>query len=233
MSALSLEEVKKLLEDMSPEEIRENKSDQLDAESLALLDREEKALGEADRYLARFGKRIEEIIPPVPKVSLPADFSSKVSRPEPHSANEHPPWWQRRVSISYKMLGLTAGLVLGVVPVSFFLWSEGMFGQPDEDRILRITRTSPEYDIDLKPHDDKLFEALLDRGIALLELGDRGGDEQFYREALFDLKRALELKETDTRVLEYLVTIYGKLDEPRKADVYSKKLDALIEKDQN
>ncbi|MDJ0837915.1 MAG: tetratricopeptide repeat protein [Acidobacteriota bacterium] len=205
-------EIERMLEQKTPEQILDEERERLSFQDREKLEEQREALLETDHLLTQLGEKFREDMPPVPDLGLPPDFN----------AADELPWRQRRVSFSAGTLALAATLLLTLTALFTVPWST----EPETDSILRNTRSADET-VDLKPYNDRLFEALLERGIFLLELGDKTGKPAYYREALYELKSAEEFGPNHPRVLEHLAKTYERLGESRKARDYLEKLTAV------
>ena len=167
MTALSSKEIEHLLLGQSPAEIRHTHLDRLDARGLALLEREDEDLGEIDQHLKGMGAGFRASVPPMPKARLPEHFSV--------GPGPRPAWWKQRTAIPNLIFPLAAALCLGFVGLAFFGGSPAR-----NDSILTNTREAT-LDPRIKVYDGQLFDALRNRSVFLLELGDKSGDPAFYR----------------------------------------------------
>ena len=224
----------------------------MDDKGRALLAEQERELAEADAFGDDWVRRFRSSLPPVPELKLPEDDSA-VTRPagldRPERDDDFTPvgsddkdsirengisWWRKPASVSNGLVSAAAVLLVGFMTL-FFLAYRGYLNSPgttisDKDIPRRIRHyTDPAGE--LGPLNDALYEDLLQRGIYFMKRGEKeDNNREILMEALYDLLRARDLKETP-RVLQFLALTYEALGDNRKAKEILEKKKALEEKD--
>ncbi len=213
MNKLSLKEIKIMLEDRPPEEILEKEAPRLSEESLKYLENEAEMLDEVDALMAGYGESFRENLPPAPPIMLPDDEPMR-----------HIHWLRRKTPVSNGWMCLAAALlILGVLEIV------GQF-QPLEaplpEHPLLLDDGSRSANIDLEgivPLNEDLFNGHLARGVHLMDMAGKMGDESLYKLALPDFLWAYDLKPNNKRVLQYLARLYEQLGDPESAEAYLEK----------
>ncbi|MDJ0841632.1 MAG: hypothetical protein QNK37_34310 [Acidobacteriota bacterium] len=235
---LTTGELEILLENWTPHELREREAARLDAEGTAFLARFEKELNEVKRGLLQSGETFREELPPMPRVQLPVEFSSfAATMPQAKLADDfstyhHMAWWRRPQRISNGMLALVATLFLilgGAALHQVLILREEIdqFRHPDEKPVFHHDRSAVRDKARTQGHYDDLFEASMDGGNALFEVGRISSRREVYEDALHEFLKAHKLKPLDTRALRALARTYEKLGMHEKKQEYLDKLAAL------
>ena len=204
MKPLSAEEISALLKTQCPEEIVFREGARLDAAGLAVLAEKARDVAETHGILKESGRRFRESLPPVPLLKL---------SPEPVTSGLMT-WIGKPVSMPAGLLGLAAAGLFGFTALLFLYFSGTITFRGKiigDSEAISQTRNSATHDERLKLLNAQLFQALMRRGMFLLDLGIKEANRDFMEEALNDFVWARELKPADERVLEYLAMTYHAL----------------------
>ena len=213
MNLLTIAELEQLVEEHTPEEIRNKYGDRLTEEAQAFLKSHQEALEQVTDYLDDAGQSWREALPEVDTdgLALPSGYDAR-------------PFWHRRVSVAFSMLGAAATLCLGLLLPR--PWTDKL-----ESPSTHRTRSSGLVDAKLREEDNKLYKALMSHGQALIEMGQTTKNWDYYAEAAQDLTKAAAIKPEEKDPLEFLVIVYEKLNEKRMLEQVLQRLDGMDHKD--
>lgn len=213
MSPLSHKEILRLLERLSPDQIRAREAERLDETGLALLEEREQELEPVEDCLRVAGRQFRENLSNPPPLKLLDSESFK----------KRSTWWGNKTPV-WNWLRASAVLTLAAMMVIFALHpalQKEALGSEEKTRqpLFRGGNFSP-ADSELRLLDQKLSRVLMERAVLLYNLGGRTGERHYLDKALVDLLSALELDSENQETLRYLVLVHENLGNPAKAADY-------------
>ena len=217
MTSLSPQELDRMLASLSPEQIREQAQDRLDEEGRRVLAEEEAELAEVEQLLEESGRELREKLPPLPVIPWP-----EIPSPPPAS------WWRHKTPVPHWAL-LPAAVLIVVLVVLQTAVNLSEKNDP-EDHLPDLTRGTASHPEALRPLDDRLYNALMAHGIALIHTEQELHEQERWREAFADFLHAHELKPEKREPLEYLIRAAKKLEEHQAVRKFTERLHALEER---
>ena len=205
---LGVGDLDSLLEQMTPQEIRQRHGDLLDQSALDYLSEQENKLDALDHHLTSAAKGFSDALPPAPKAQLPETFSTF----------NYMPWWRRPNLVP-------RSVSLGAVGLTLFLLTFAVISQQRAKHLQRQldelgNPSTPDFtnqvrgDLGsetLQAQYDQWFDGLMASGTALLEIGRNNRDRAILVEALNSFQKANQLRPNQPRVMRYLALTYEKL----------------------
>jgi len=199
-------ELESLLTEHTADQIRHRYRDRLDEQGLAYLKEYERFEGR----LAELPDQVLELSRPAPEFSRPR---SKQSQGRKAKVIQLPVW------------SMPAG-----VAAAFLLFFAGWSLRPQAttdieipDQPSEVTRGGDRLSPDQEPLDQRLYQALMERGEFFFDLGTEAG----YRRGKADFEQALAIRPDDRFALQYLVLTCDALGLDKKTNSYQKQLEAI------
>ncbi len=218
MSPLSHKEILRLLERLSPDQIREREAHRLDETGLALLEEKERDLEDVEDCLRKAGEQFRDTLPDPPTLELPRS-QAKTSKKKC--------WWLDKTPLWNWLL---TSAILALITVAFVFVMRWTFPR----RIMSLDEETPGLVLRGGPADDdssegieldrNLFRALMARAKFFYQRGAKEGRPDYLREALRDLLAAHELDFENQNTIRLLVEVYERLGEAEQAALYRKRL---------